>query len=157
MKRSRSGSSGELARRTEEYSAERISSTQRQGPMWPTLARFDWSRMMRRMCRGLMAATDFQANMDNRLPYGRGSVTNDRGKWSLAHGYHYVDCAADQAQQWNRLHHRFDELHGLRHPIRTEHRHEAGGFFVDDCTAGLFHPTLHPTTTVGFLVVLDMV
>src|SRR5260370_41607450 len=63
MKRSRSGSSGEFARRTEEYSAERVSTTQRQGPMWPTLARFDWSRIMRRMCRGLMAATDFQANM----------------------------------------------------------------------------------------------
>src|SRR5260370_42135498 len=76
MKRSRSGSSGEFARRTVAYSAERISTTQRQGPMWPTLARFDWSRMMRRICRGLMDATGFQASMDNRLPYGRGSVTD---------------------------------------------------------------------------------
>src|SRR5258708_20378253 len=141
MKRSRSGSSGEFARRTVAYSAERISTTQRQGPMWPTLARFDWSRIMRRMCRGLMAATGFQASMDDRLPYGRGSVTNGRGKWSLAHGYHCVDCAADRTQQGYGLYHGFDEFHGLCHPIRTEHWHEAACFLLDHVTSGPLHPT----------------
>src|SRR5256885_872247 len=71
--------------------------------------------------------------------------------------YHDVNRAGQRTAHRYRFDRGLNELHGLSHPIGTEHRHKTRHLEVDDSAARGFDPLPHPASRIRFFIVLNMI